>query len=79
VGDAHRGFQCPESNPQERKETGRDKWASFDLGEEVRTNYKNKRAVHTIPGKGMFRACLAGNSTEGKIKGKFSEVVQDLQ
>lgn len=42
-------------------------------------NYKNERAVHTIPGKGTFRACLGdvadqpGNSAEGKIKGKFSK------
>lgn len=42
-------------------------------------NYKNERAVHTIPGKGMFRACLGdvvdqpGNSAEGEIKGKFGK------
>lgn len=34
VGDVHCGFQCPGSNPHKRKDTKRDKWESFDLGEE---------------------------------------------
>lgn len=58
---------------------------TWEKRKEERMNCKNERAMHTIPGKGMFRACLGnlldqpGNSAESLIKGKFSEVVLDLQ
>lgn len=85
MGEVHCGFQCLGSNPHERKKTEREKWESFDLGEGKRMNYKNERIVNIIPGKGMFRTCSEDsldrpdNSAGGKIKGRVSEIVQDLQ
>ena len=47
------------SREKSRQEKGTErKWDPFDLEEERRRDYKNERAVNTIPGKGVFRACL---------------------
>lgn len=70
--------------PRQEKGTER-KWDPVDLEEERRRNYENDRAVNTIAGKGVFRACLgelldqAGWSRERTIKGRFSKIVQRLQ